>query len=330
MPTGPEPPSVSPAAGEQAWTTRRLLDWIRSRLESRQIDSPRLCAEMLLAEVIGCERLRLYMDPDRPASEPERVRLRELVARALRHEPVQYLLGRGWFFGREFEVGPAVLVPRPSSETLVQEALSIAKSLQGERPLRVLDLCTGSGCIGISLAAESRSRVRRGASPQPEPAEGEAAPAAPLRPIEVVATDLSAAALAVAAANAARHGVSDRIELREGDLFASLTPSERGSFDLICANPPYVSDAEWERLDPTVRDHEPEIALRGGRDGLDLLRRIAGEAPAWLRPGGAMLLEFQFDQGERMRKLLLEGPWTRVRILKDHEGHDRVAVAEGR
>jgi release factor glutamine methyltransferase len=324
----PEPPSISPASGEPAWTTRRLLDWIRSRLETRQIDSPRLCAEMLLAEVIGCERLRLYMDPDRPASEPERVRLRELVGRALRHEPVQYLLGRGWFFGREFEVGPAVLVPRPSSETLVQEALSIAKSLQGEKPLRVLDLCTGSGCIGISLAAESRGRVRRGASPLPEPEEREAPPAPSLQPIEVVATDLSAAALAVAAANARRHGVSDRIELLEGDLFGAVPPSERRSFDLICANPPYISDAEWERLDPTVREHEPAIALRGGRDGLDLLRRIVAEAPAWLRPGGAMLLELQFDQGPPMRGLLSADPWRGVRILKDHEGHDRVAVAE--
>lgn len=326
MPSSPDAPATPAASGEAAWTTRRLLEWIRGHLESRRIDSPRLCAEMLLAEVIGCERLRLYMDPERPASEEERTRLRELVARASRHEPVQYLLGRGWFFGREFEVGRAVLVPRPSTETLVQEALSAAKGDPGESPLHALDLCTGSGCIAVSLAAESRGRVRRGAVPSPEEL-AEAPPRPAMRPIRVVATDLSPAAIEVAAANAQRHGVAGQVECRTGDLFAALSPAEQGRFGLLCANPPYVSDAEWARLAPNVRDHEPELALRGGADGLDLLRRIVAGAPAWLLPGGTMVLEFQFDQGEAMRSLLAAGDWSEVRIVADHEGHDRVAVA---
>ncbi len=326
MPASSDAPSTPPAAGDAAWTTRRLLDWIRGHLETRGIDSPRLCAEMLLAEVIGCERLRLYMDPDRPASEEERTRLRDLVSRASRHEPVQYLLGRGWFFGREFEVGRAVLVPRPSTETLVQEALAWAKAETGEPPLQALDLCTGSGCIAISLAAESRGRTRRGIPATPEEG-GDAAVRPPVRPIRVVATDLCPAAIEVAAANAARHGVAEQVECRSGDLFAALAASERGRFDLLCANPPYVSDAEWPRLAPNVRDHEPTLALRGGPDGLDLLRRIVAEAAAWLRPGGAMLLEFQYDQGQAMRSLLADAGWTMVRIVADHEGHERVAMA---
>jgi len=343
-----------------AWTTRRLLDWIRGHLESRGVDAPRLCSELLLAEVIGCERLRLYMEPDRPASTEERERLRGLVARAAAQEPVQYLLGRAWFLGRAYAVSPAVLVPRPATETLVTMALTEARRLGADASsVRAIDLGTGSGCIAVALALESIPKVPRSSrriavpagapdpvpDPAPDPARveekqalsaiepndphdlPEAARPAAIPSIEVVATDLCEAALAMARANAERHGVAGRIEFRHGDLFAPFAEAEQGTFSLLCANPPYISDAEWAKVAPNVRDFEPHLALRGGPDGLSIVRRIAAGAPRWLRPGGALLVEIQYDQGPAVATLLREGPWTSVRIERDHEGHDRVAVA---
>jgi len=365
------PPSDAPA--EKIWRTAELLRWIRDHLSERGVDSPRVCAELLLSSVFACDRLRLYMEPQRPASEEERSRLRELVARAARREPVQHLVGEGWFFSRPFFVGPEVLVPRPATETLVSEALGWIRARSAETTVSVLDLGTGSGCIGITLALDARTPPRRSdllaervaadrveatgertaeagdvvelvVDHETEPGieletevriERERKPAADATTpaervptvngpsIEVVATDLESGAIEIARRNAVRHEVSERVEFAVGDLFA---PVSGRRFDLICANPPYIDDARWAEVPANVR-FEPESALRGGADGLAVLRRLIAEAPTHLAPGGAIVLEFQFDQAERVRALLEAAGFTGISIVSDHEGHDRVAFA---
>lgn len=340
----------APADGNGVWRTAELLRWIRGHLADRGVDSPRVCAELLLSSVFDCDRLRLYMEPDRPASIEERGRLRELVTRAARQEPVQHLVGEGWFFSRPFFVGPEVLVPRPATETLVAEAMTWLRGRPADTPVTALDLCTGSGCIAITLALDVRPPRRRSEmaaarlaasvaaaaeaeiDPGTEPPAGaettepiearETAAKPPAGPeVELVATDLDAAAIETAQRNAERHAVRDRIEFRTGDLFEPIGDAR---FDLLCANPPYIDDARWDEIPANVR-FEPEVALRGGPDGLSILRRIAEGAPRHLHPGGAILLEFQFDQAQAVRGLLETAGFDQVRIIADHEGHDRVA-----
>ncbi len=294
-----------------AWTTRRLLAWIADALTKKGVESPRLCAELLVSHVIGCDRLRLYMDPDRPAAPLERENLRSLVARALDHEPVQYLVGEAWFFALAFKVDRRVLIPRPSSETIVEEVLQHARSeggVGGARGEGVLlaDIGTGSGCLAVALL--SRLTGARG-----------------------IATDLSADALALAGENARRHGVADRMDLVEGDLLDALRAHPiaraRASLHYLVSNPPYIPDAEWPGVPPNVRLHEPEAALRGGGDGLDFVRRLLAEGPWFLRPRGLLLVEIAESTHAEALGLAESSPDLEgVRILEDFEGRPRVVV----
>lgn len=308
-------PSSEPVV-QEPWTTRRLLRWIDGFLASRGVDSPRVCAEMLLGHVFACERTRLYMEADRPASAQELARLRELVRRAGDSEPVQYLVGETWFHARAFLVDRSTLIPRPATETLVGQAVSWCR-VRGGAP-RVLDLCTGSGCIAVSLAA-ALTTPRRGVMETPCEPMG----------VQLVATDLVPAAVELARRNAARHGQSDRIEFRVGDLWEPLQPADHGGFDLITSNPPYVSDEEWSQCAPNVRDHEPASALRGGPDGLRIVEPLLRGAARWLRPGGRLLVEIAASQGAAAARLLASCAGLRlVAIERDHEGHDRVLVID--
>jgi release factor glutamine methyltransferase len=301
---------------EGPWTTRRLLQWTTAFLGERQVESARLCAELLMAHVLECERTRLYMEADRPASPVELARLRELVKRAGAHEPVQYLVGETWFHARSFLVDRSTLIPRPATETLV--GLAVAWARRRGEALRMLDLCTGGGCIAVSVAAALTTQRKGWAEPPSPPLEA-----------SVVAGDLVPAAADLARRNAERHGQSGRIDVRVGDLFECLQPQERSGFDLITANPPYVSDAEWACCAPNVRDHEPVTALRGGPDGLRLIEPLLGQAPDWMRPGGRLLLEIAASQGEAVRRMAGAVPGlTVVDVVKDHEGLDRVLVAD--
>lgn len=298
------------------WTTRRLLQWITGFLTERSIDSPRICAELLLAHIFSCERTRLYMEVDRPASPVELARLRELVKRAGQHEPVQYLVGETWFHARPFEVDRSTLIPRPATETLVE--LAVARARASEGPVRVLDLCTGSGCVAISVIA-ALVTPRRGTG---EP------PVAPREAI-AVATDLVPAAVDLAARNAVRHGMQSRIEFRAGDLFEPMRADEVGTFDLVLANPPYIPDAEFAKCEPNVRDHEPASALRGGPDGLSVVRPLVRGAARWLKPGGGLFVEIAASQGDAATALVSSCGDLRFRgIERDHEGLDRVLVAD--
>lgn len=280
------------------------------------LDSPRLSAEMLLAHVIGCDRLKLYTDADRPASPLERDNLRDLVARALKHEPVQYLVGEKWFFGLPLYVDRRVLIPRPSTETIIEELLRHARSQPGfggktGEGLKFADVCTGSGCIAVALLKNLAAAVG-------------------------FATDLSPDALEIARANASRHKVLDRLELLQGDLIEPLVNHSAGAVgDLhyLVANPPYIPDHEWNDVEPNVKNFEPHGALRAGTDGLQFLSPLVEHAPARLRPHGLVLLETAASTAktvsERFKAHPLIDPPS-VRIAKDFQGLDRVVIAARR
>lgn len=309
-PVAPSSPTHSARAADP-WTTRRLLAWMGDAFTKSKLDSPRLCAELLMAHVIGCDRLKLYMDPDRPASPLERDSLRDLVARALKHEPVQYLVGEGWFHALPFHVDRRVMVPRPSTETIIEQLLLHARAQPGFGGLKgtgdgltIADICTGSGCVAISLL-----KTLTGA--------------------RAVAVDISADALDVARQNAQRHGVADRIDFLQGDLLEPLNGHPAGlHLHYIVSNPPYVPDTEWDDVPPNVKDYEPHLALRGGPDGLELVRRLIADAPRRLRPGGLLLIELASSSAATAVEVANAQPGLAdARIATDHEGLPRVLVA---
>jgi release factor glutamine methyltransferase len=276
------------------WTIRSLLAWIASDFAGLGIPSPRLDAELLIGAALGLARVKLYLDLDRPLRPDELAKVRALVVRRRKREPVAYIVGEREFYRRSFEVTPAVLIPRPDTETLIERALEL---LPAGSPARVLDLCTGSGAIAVTLAAE-----------RPE--------------THVIATDLSAAALDVARRNAARHGVSERCEFLEGDLFAPL--SAAGRFELIVANPPYIPEAEIEALQAEIKQYEPRLALASGSEGLTHLERLCAQTGAFLEPGGAVLFEVGQRQAEPVRALLEAAGFVDVTAHKDLGGIERV------
>ncbi|RPH71063.1 MAG: peptide chain release factor N(5)-glutamine methyltransferase [Myxococcaceae bacterium] len=280
---------------EQPWTVRRVLGWTAQHFEKLGLDSPRLTAEVLLAHVLRTSRVRLYTDLDRPLEAAELAAYRGLIALRATGEPTHYLTGTREFYGRPFTVDARVLVPRPETELLVEAVL---QAIPRDTDVRLLDLCTGSGCVGITLALE-RPRAR------------------------VLATDLSPGAAEVARANATTLGVADRFEVRVGDLFAPV--EGEAPFDAVVANPPYVPRGEFPTLPAEVR-REPAQALDGGPDGLEVVRRIAAAAPRWLLPGGLLALEIGDRQGPAVHSLLEAAGYASVHIERDLARHDRLAL----
>ncbi len=332
----------------ETWTVRRLRAWVKEYLTARGVESPMVCADLLIAHVLKCDRMRLFMDVERVAATTELEQLRALVQRAGRHEPVQYLVGSWSFFGCDLEVGPATLIPRPATESLVSEAIERLRAVDGAvalasqnsnpdgdssvNPLRIADLCTGTGCIAIAIArALTASRTGRrqlawqGGSPTPLGDESAH------RPLEILATEFVTAAAALAQRNVDAHKFGGIIRVEVGDLDAPFVGrSLEHTFDLICANPPYISDAEWDEVPRNVRDYEPSSALRGGSDGLDFVRRIVASASTWLKPGGSLLVEISSSQGESAMALAREAQLDDVKVLHDLEGHPRVLAARAR
>jgi release factor glutamine methyltransferase len=275
------------------WTTLAVLDWTTKRFTEAGIGSARLEAQLLLAHVLHCTRTQLYTGFDKPLAEPELAGYRDLIKRRLSGEPVAYLLGEHEFWGLPFYVDPSVLVPRPDTETVIETARSLRADR--EAPCRVLDLCTGSGVIAISLAKEL--------------------PAA-----RVIATELSEPAVALARRNAERNGVADRVEVRLGDLWEPVA-GER--FDLICSNPPYVATAVIDTLQPEVR-REPRMALDGGTDGLAFYDRICAAARGHLEPGGALVVEHGFDQADAVGERFVAAGFEQVTLVHDLGKNPRV------
>lgn len=277
-------------------TVRSLTEEAEARLMAHGIETPRLDAEVLLSNVLGIERFDLLLIGAKQVSFEETERFLALIQRRLNFEPVAYLTGKKEFFGLDFMVNRHVLIPRPDTETLVEEALRVAPK---HVPLRILDVCTGSGCIGVALAAH-------------------------LLDAKIWAIDLSSDALKVARRNIDAHRLQDRITLRQGDLLEPVR--SEGPFDLIVSNPPYIPMNAYKKLGPEVKIHEPSLALVGGdEDGLRHLRRILQQSLSLLSPNQMVILENGYDQEEQIGQIEPKG-FCKPKVVRDLAGHPRVSV----
>jgi release factor glutamine methyltransferase len=282
----------------QEWTVGRLLDWTARFLAEKGSEFPRLDTEVLLAHALSCKRIELYTRHTELVDEDARGRFRDLVRRRVEGCPVAYLVGRKEFFSLEFSIDPAVLIPRPDTECLVMECLRLAK---GMTEPHILDLGTGSGCIAVAVAHQHRTA-------------------------RVTAVDLSADALTVASRNAARHGVADRIQFLQGDLFAPLSADMH--FDFVLSNPPYIAHEEMGRLPVGVRQYEPHLALDGGPGGFAVFDRLVEQSRAHLRPGGYLIVEIGAPQESPSRQRIAALPgFELARTIRDGSGHPRVLRA---
>jgi release factor glutamine methyltransferase len=282
-------PSVSPT--KAMWAVLDVLRWTTAHFEKHGLASARLDAELLAAHAFAMSRIELYAHFDRPLGASELARYRDLVSRRLADEPVAYLLGHKEFWSLDLLVDPRVLIPRPDSETLVEEALDRVAAGASQR---IADVGTGSGALALALAKE-----------RPE--------------AQIFATDVSPDALAVARANAERLNLA--VTFLEGDLNQPLAPA--GRFDLIVANLPYIPSADIDGLAADVRS-EPRLALDGGRDGLALVRRLVAAAPDLLQPGGCLALEVGAGQSGAVAELLGAAGFGGIRSRRDLAGIERV------
>jgi release factor glutamine methyltransferase len=296
----PKQDSSSPL--EPPWTILKILQWATPYFQSHDIDSPRLTAEVLLAHVLGVERIDLYARFDQPLSPEELSHLKSLIRRRIDREPTAYIIGRKEFMGFDLSVTPAVLIPRPETEMLVEAALEILPEASRSDPCRVIDIGTGSGAVIIALA-----RMRPGHC--------------------FSATDISPAAVELARTNAAAMDI-DSIEFSTGDLFIpAAMPSE--TYDLVVSNPPYIPTGAICELAPEIKCFEPVAALDGGPDGLNIIRRIISLLPEFLSPKGRLMMEIGWDQADAVSRLAVDTETLEgVTFIRDYAGHDRVAVMQ--
>ena len=280
---------------EQPWTIQRLLEWTEKYLAQKGSEFPRLDTQVLLADALRCKRIELYTRYEEVVSEEVRGRFRELIQERIRGCPVAYLVGRKEFFSLELEVNRDVLIPRPDTELVVDECLRLARPMPEPS---ILDIGTGSGNLPVALAKQHKTA-------------------------QLVAVDVSEAALTVARRNAAKHGVADRIRFLGGDLFA---PVPQGmAFDFIVSNPPYIPTADVTTLAPGVRDFEPHVALHGGADGFAVFDRLIADAPRFMKPGGSLIVEIGAQQEAPAReKIENRGVYELEKTVYDSAGHPRV------
>ncbi|MFI4911338.1 MAG: peptide chain release factor N(5)-glutamine methyltransferase [Sedimentisphaeraceae bacterium JB056] len=277
------------------WTTTKLLDWMVGYLDKAGVESARLRSEMILSHVLGLQRIMLYIST--PVAPDKLATLKELVREAASHKPVEYIIGYTTFYSITIKVSSDTLIPRPETEDLVRYAVD---TLRGSDSKKVLDLCSGSGCIAAAVAKN-------------------------VADCQVAAADISQGALEVAAENFRQCGVEDRVRVVQGDLFEPLAGEQ---FDLIISNPPYVTTGEYAELDKNVRDYEPSLALLAGDDGLDFYKEIIKQSPEYLTDGGKLLLEIGYQQAGAVKKLLEEnGNFKDILVYKDFANNDRVVSA---
>ena len=277
---------------------RDLLNEAIHQLNSAGVDTPRLDAEVIFSYMLDQDRSWLYAHSHDIMSTELRERYAQLIQRRVEREPVAYITGQREFFGLTFEVTPAVLIPRPETELLVEEALRLVRSQTGSRQGLITDVGTGSGCIAVTLAVH-------------------------LPQTQFLAVDLSAEALAVARRNAQRHGVLERIQFVQGDLLAGIN----GPFQLIISNPPYIAEDELPTLAPEIINYEPHLALTDHRTGLTVIERLLRAAFDRVHPKAGLLIELGTGQGQPVLDLAQSlWPTARLKILKDLAGHDRLLV----
>ncbi len=263
--------------------------------EDHGIESSRLISEMLLTHLFGGERIDLYANVDRIATDAERDTLRTYVKRTIDHEPVQYIVGKTWFNGMEFLVDSSTLIPRTCTEIIVEQAIEYAKHIKFS-PTRIVDVGTGTGCIAVAIASNIEA--------------------------ELTATDISIDALALAEKNAELHGVFEKIDFLHGDMLDPI--SDLPPFTIICSNPPYIPDIEMATLDKNVGEWEPKLALAGGPDGLNSIRPLVQNGPNHLLSGGVLLIEIASSIKNEVLTLAKENPLLKdAKILRDRHGDDR-------
>lgn len=278
-------------------TLGEILQLTIQCFKDKNIDRPRRTVEELLSHVLHLPRMELYLQFDKPLIQGELDKLRVLIKRKLRGEPLEYLLGNIIFYGCSILVTPDVLIPRPETEILLDKACILLKACSLEKKT-VFDLCTGSGCLGIGLKKT-------------------------LPHLNVVLSDISQRALALAQTNAAKNGVE--VECLHGDLFM---PFGQRKADIVICNPPYISNKQYHELDAAVRDFEPKEALLGGEDGLLFYRRLSRELPDYLYPGALLFFEIGSGQGKAVQDLFSASCWRKISIEKDWAGHERFFFLE--
>ena len=284
--------------GKNGATIAEALKEAGERLRAASVPNDLLDAQMLLAEALGKDRTYLIINFNQQLSEGVLSAFRTMVDRRAAGEPLQYITGRQEFFGLDFEVTPDVLIPRPETELIVEEAIRIVQQDGVARPV-IVDVGAGSGAIAVALARE-------------------------LGDARVIASDVSEAALRVARRNAARHGLEDRVDFIASDLLDAFAGEEFADF--ILSNPPYVSEKEMPSLQREVRDWEPRMALTDSKDGLSLYRRLLKDAPSRLRPGGHLICEMGYTQSEMISNMIDRRVWGAPKLLDDLQGIPRTIV----
>jgi len=276
------------------WTVGRLLDWTVAKFNEKEFESPTLLAEILLSETLGGSRIDVYTQMERIATEKERIQLRGYIDRALKNEPVQFIVGKTIFFGREFNVNQSTLIPRSCTETIVTQVIKYCNS-SAKDEIKIADIGTGSGCIGVTLAAQ-------------------------ISKAQIVATDISKNAIELASKNAKNLGVANQITFIQGDGLSAL----KNKFDVICSNPPYIQTTEMNMLPPNIKDWEPESALHGGKDGLLIIRPIIQNAHLNLLKEGCLIVEIAPNIKDSALHIATSCQTLKdVKILKDQYGDER-------
>ncbi|MCK5114354.1 MAG: peptide chain release factor N(5)-glutamine methyltransferase [Phycisphaerae bacterium] len=286
---------------DEVWTIKRLLEWTREHFEKNGVESPRLCAEVLLADALGYQRLELYARFDQQPSPAQRAKFRESVTRCAAGKPMSYIVGKKEFYSLPLTVTPDVLIPRSETELLVDCAVDYLRKL--DAPATVWDVCTGSGCVALSIAKHTSNA-------------------------QVLATDISPQCVTIAAQNAADLELDSRVTCMQADLLAlpQQWASQHGkTFDVITANPPYVCTDD--PLGPTV-EHEPQLALFAGDDGLDVLKPLIAGVAEFLKSGGIFCVEFGYKHADVIHDLIVAtDSFEAPAIIKDHQNISRAAVA---
>lgn len=288
-------------SSDTLWTISKLMTWTTEYFETHGIDSPRMTAEILLAHCLGINRIDLYMQYDKPLTAQELAHFKSLIKRRVDREPVAYITGTKGFWTLDLDVSPKVLVPRPDTECLVEQALSVIPvKIEGE-PLAILDLGTGSGAIILALASERPDH-------------------------RYVAVDISWDAAWLARKNQIKEVSNTPVFFINGNWFGPFKPDQQ--FDMIVSNPPYIPRADIETLEPEVRQYEPRLALDGDDDGLACIRHIVNSAKDYLKPGGYLMMEMGFDQKKAVQALFNDySCYEHVEFFKDYTGNDRVVKA---
>ncbi len=288
----------------ESWTILKLLEWSTPYLQNKGVSSARLDAELMLAHTLGLSRVQLYTQFDRPLTELELQQYKTFFKRRSEREPLAYILGKKEFYSLEFEVSPAVLIPRPETELLVEKAIQLLKnppsplSNGGTGKLKILDLGTGSGCIAISIAKH-------------------------LPQAQLTAIDLSETALKIAQSNAKRHGLEHQIIFLREDILSPTFKIQNSEFDAILSNPPYIPEADFLKLEPELK-FEPSQALIGGKTGLDFYENLFPWVKKHLKASGFALFEIGFNQAEEVEKIATNTGFQKVNILRDYADHPRM------